>query len=118
MNAVYEKTNHAYTRPSHIVKSNNSLENEIRNMTYTNSNTMQGQNSEAVLLTDMSPFGVTMHESGEMQTATDQRGSQKLMNSLDTETLQVMFAESMTTTYLKNQLADMDLSPNQQIVED
>ena len=39
-------------------------------------------------------------------------------SSLDTETLQVMFADSMSQAYLNNQMADMESSTTQKIQED
>ena len=77
------------------------------------------------MLTDMSPFGVTTYgrDSQEMLTSGLARPSQKHLvssfhqghhlaaaSSLDTETLQVMFADSMTTAHLNNYLAGMGSS--------
>ena len=57
LNFSHIKNQNPPLRTSQVVSSDQTIKEEIRNMSYTN--TMQPMQSEAVLLTDLSPFGGT-----------------------------------------------------------
>ena len=64
-----------------VISGNNSLDNEIRNMTYTNT---AGQNSQDALLTDMSPFGGnTTHGRESYDNNQNQTSFKQLVNNSD-----------------------------------